>query len=154
MVIGDAFPRYTYSFRADAAYKGFDFNFFLQGVGKGNGYITGVGLHTFHADGSFPQEFHRDRWTPENTDASYPRFTFKDTRNSGRLSDYWLQNAAYLRLKNIQLGYTLPGEFNFQVSGYSNCGFMFRPKTCLPKPISTMLTIPKTLPTAVAYIRR
>ncbi|GEO05731.1 SusC/RagA family TonB-linked outer membrane protein [Adhaeribacter aerolatus] len=108
VVIGNAFPRYTYSFRADAAYKGFDLNIFLQGVGKGNGYITGVGLHTFHADGSFPQEFHRDRWTPENTDASYPRFTFKDTRNAGRLSDYWLQNAAYLRLKNIQLGYTLP----------------------------------------------
>jgi hypothetical protein len=80
-------------------------------VGKANGYVSGPGIHTFHVNGAFPQEVHRDRWTPENTDAWYPRFTYSDTRNSTmRLSDYWLQNAAYLRLKNIQLGYTIPQQ--------------------------------------------
>ncbi|MGV3588384.1 MAG: SusC/RagA family TonB-linked outer membrane protein [Adhaeribacter sp.] len=111
VVIGDAFPRYTYALRGDFGYKGFDFSFFLQGVGKANGYVSGPGIHTFHVNGAFPQEVHRDRWSPENTDAWYPRFTYSDTRNSTmRLSDYWLQNAAYLRLKNIQLGYTIPQQ--------------------------------------------
>ncbi len=110
-VIGDAFPRYTYSFRGNVAWKNFDFTVFVQGVGKGNGYISGIGIHTFQANGAFPQEVHRDHWTPENPDAWYPRFTYLDTRNSARMSSYWLQNAAYLRLKNIQLGYTLPAKW-------------------------------------------
>jgi TonB-linked SusC/RagA family outer membrane protein len=110
-VIGDAYPRYNYSFRLDAAYHNFDVSVFLQGVGMANGYITGVGLHAYNADAAFPQEVHLDRWTPQNTGGSYPRFVYKDTRNTGRLADYWLQDAAYLRVKNIQLGYTIPGNF-------------------------------------------
>ncbi len=111
-VIGDAFPRYTYSLRGNLGWKNFDFSFFVQGVGKGNGYVSSIGIHTFQAYGSYPQEVHRDHWTPENTDAWYPRFTYLDTRNTtARQSDYWLQNAAYLRLKNIQLGYTLPARW-------------------------------------------
>jgi len=111
-VIGDAFPRYTYSFRGQLGWKNIDFSFFIQGVGKGNGYVGSIGIHTFQAYGSYPQEVHRDRWTPENTDAWYPRFTYLDSRNTtARQSDYWLQNAAYLRLKNIQLGYTLPAKW-------------------------------------------
>lgn len=126
-VIGHDFPRYSYSLRGDLAYKGFDFNFFLQGVGKANGYLSGPGLHAFYTNGAFPQEIHRDRWTPENPGAWYPRFTYSDSRNStARLSDYWLQDAAYLRLKNVQLGYTLPAaltrkarmeKLRFYVSG-------------------------------------
>jgi len=108
-VIGDAFPHYTYSFRGNFGYKNFDFNFFLQGVGKANGYVTGVGIHPFYANGAYPQEVHRDHWTPDNPNAWYPRFTYLDNRNStARLSDYWLQNASYLRLKNVQLSYSLP----------------------------------------------
>ncbi|CAL1520795.1 TonB-dependent receptor [Chitinophaga sp. MM2321] len=108
-VIGDAFPRYTYSLRGNFGWKNIDFSFFLQGVGKGNGYISSIGIHTFQAYGSYPQEVHRDHWTPENPNAWYPRFTYLDTRNTtARMSDYWLQDAAYLRLKNIQIGYTLP----------------------------------------------
>ena len=108
-VIGNSFPRYTYSLRGNAGYKNFDFSFFLQGVGKADGYVTGVGIHPFYANGAYPQEVHRDHWTPDNPGAWYPRFTYLDNRNStARLSDYWLQDAKYLRVKNIQLSYTLP----------------------------------------------
>jgi TonB-linked SusC/RagA family outer membrane protein len=111
-VIGNAFPRYTYSLRGNLGWKNIDFSFFLQGVGKGNGYVGGIGIHAFQAYGSYPQEVHRDHWTPERTDAWYPRFTFLDTRNTtARQSDYWLQDAAYLRVKNIQIGYTLPSQW-------------------------------------------
>ncbi|MBA3674705.1 MAG: SusC/RagA family TonB-linked outer membrane protein, partial [Chitinophagaceae bacterium] len=108
-IIGDPFPRYTYGFRGDIDWKGFDFNFFLQGVGKASGYIKGPARHAYFNESSAPQTFHLDRWTPENPGASYPRFTYQLNHNQ-RLSTFWLENAAYTRLKNIQLGYTLPKE--------------------------------------------
>lgn len=106
-VIGSAIPRYTFGFKGDLAYKGFDFSFFLQGVGKSDGYITDASRHAFINDATNPQTIHLDRWTPENPNASYPRLAYGYSYNQ-RLSTYWLENAAYLRLKNIQIGYTLP----------------------------------------------
>lgn len=110
MVIGDAIPRYTYGFRGDVAWKGIDFNFFIQGVGKINGLLNGQARHAFINESTMPHESHLDRWTPENPDASYPRLVYNQNFNS-RLSTFWLQDASYLRLKNVQLGYTLPTDF-------------------------------------------
>jgi TonB-linked SusC/RagA family outer membrane protein len=106
-VIGNPFPRYSYSLRGNANWKGFDFAFFLQGVGKGNGYIFGSARQAFITQSTNPQKVHLDRWTPDNTGASQPRLTSQQSHNA-RLSTFWMENAAYLRLKNIQLGYTLP----------------------------------------------
>ncbi|MDQ3278934.1 MAG: SusC/RagA family TonB-linked outer membrane protein, partial [Bacteroidota bacterium] len=106
-IIGNPFPRYTYGFRGDLGWKGFDFNFFLQGVGKANGYIRGAARHAYINESANPQKVHLDRWTPENTDASYPRLTYQLSHNQ-RFSTFWLEDASYIRLKNIQLGYTLP----------------------------------------------
>lgn len=113
-VIGSHIPRYTYGFRGDLGWKGIDFSFFIQGVGKADGYIQGAGRHAFvSVSAPVPQEIHLDRWTPENTDASYPRLTYLQDHNT-RLSTFWLEDASYLRLKNIQLGYTLPSSFSGQ----------------------------------------
>lgn len=109
-VIGSHIPRYTFGFRGDFAYKNFDLNFFLQGVGKVNGLLTGTARHALTSESAIPQAVHLDRWTPENTDASYPRLTYQQSYNQ-RLSTYWLEDASYLRLKNIQFGYTLPESF-------------------------------------------
>lgn len=106
-VIGSHIPRYTYGLTANFAYKGFDFSFFLQGVGKADGLLTTSARHAFINDGSMPQRVHLDRWTPENPNATYPRLAYGFNYNQ-RLSTYWLEDASYFRLKNIQLGYTLP----------------------------------------------
>jgi TonB-linked SusC/RagA family outer membrane protein len=106
-IIGNPFPRYTYAFRADLGWKGFDFNFFLQGVGKADGYIKGSGRHAYVSESANPQKIHLDRWTPDNINAAYPRLTYQLAYNQ-RFSTMWLENAAYLRLKNVQVGYTLP----------------------------------------------
>lgn len=108
-ILGSDIPRYTYGFRGDLAWKGFDFSFFLQGVGKADGWLTGSARHPFINNSAMPQEAHLDRWTPENPEASYPRFVFNRNHNT-RLSSYWIENAAYLRLKNVQLGYSLPSR--------------------------------------------
>ena len=109
-VIGSHIPRYTYGFRGDMAWRGLDLSFFLQGVGDVDGYLYGSARHAFISESSFPQTVHLDRWTPENTDASYPRLSYQQNYNQ-RLSTYWLEDASYLRLKNVTLGYTLPPNF-------------------------------------------
>ncbi|MEZ2445675.1 TonB-dependent receptor [Chitinophaga sp. RCC_12] len=108
-VIGSAIPRYTYGFKGNIEYKGVDFSFFLQGVGKADGWITSAARHAFINDGSNPQPIHLDRWTPQNPGASYPRLAYGYSYNQ-RLSTFWLEDASYLRLKNIQVGYTLPAR--------------------------------------------
>jgi len=109
-ILGSDIPRYTYGFRGDLAYKGFDFSFFLQGVGKADGYLAGSARHAFIDNSAMPQEIHLDRWTPDNTDASYPRFVYLRTHNT-RMSSKWIEDASYLRLKNVQLGYTFPAPW-------------------------------------------
>ncbi len=107
-VIGDPIPRYNYSTNLSMSYKGIDFSLFLQGVGKVNGYLSGHGIIPFF-EGSTMQEEQKDSWRPDNTNAKYPRLAFNETNNIQN-SSYWLKNAAYLRVKNIQFGYTLPSS--------------------------------------------
>lgn len=112
-VIGNSTPRYEYGFRVGADYKGFDFSMFFQGVGQrkiwGNGVLAIPGFNS--ADGATPQTFAGDFWREDRTDAFYPRpynmSAVKETGNMQVQSRYLL-NMAYMRIKNITLGYTLP----------------------------------------------
>lgn len=114
-VIGSNIPRYTFGFRGDFGYQNFDLSFFLQGVGKADGLISGPGRHAFTDVASpVPQTLHLDRWTPDNPNGSYPRLAFLQGHNT-RLSTYWLEDASYLRLKNLQVGYTLPENLTSQL---------------------------------------
>lgn len=108
-VVGSSIPRYTYSFKGDMSYKGIDFSFLIQGVGKVDGYIYGPARHAFTDQSTYPQWFHADRYQASNpnSNASYPRFTYNQSYNQ-RFSTFWVEDASYLRLKNIQVGYTLP----------------------------------------------
>ncbi|MFZ4262803.1 SusC/RagA family TonB-linked outer membrane protein [Sphingobacterium sp. HJSM2_6] len=102
-------PRITYGFNLGFDYRGFDFNVFLQGS-AGNKLIYSD-LHytpTVRWGYQLNQEIVDGRWLEGKTDASYPRLLpYTNTRNTIN-SDFWLQNKAYLRVKNIQLGYTFP----------------------------------------------
>lgn len=114
--IGNSTPRYMTGINIDASYKGFDFTMFWQGVLKrdwwpGDNNMTFWGV----TDGewwstSFKEhlDYFRtsDNVLGENLNAYYPRPVF-NTKNNKSQTRY-LQNAAYMRLKNIQLGYTLP----------------------------------------------
>lgn len=109
VVFGDPYPRYTYSLRGFVNWNNFDFSFYFQGVGKVNGYLNDEARHPFINDYSVPKKAHLDRWTPNNTNASYPRMYYQPEHNI-IFSNYWLEDASYLRLRNIQLGYTLPKQ--------------------------------------------
>ncbi|MDD3078054.1 MAG: TonB-dependent receptor [Paludibacter sp.] len=114
LVLGSAFPRYTYSFKGDLGYKSLDLSFSLQGVGKADGYLTGSARHAFQDMAAYPQKIHLQRYNVEtnpDSNAPYPRLTYNVSFNQSTFSTFWLEDASYLRLKNIQLGYTLPQSF-------------------------------------------
>lgn len=112
-VIGNFTPRYEYGFRAGADFKGVDFNIFFQGIGKrevwGNGFLAIPGFQA--SDGAMPQAIAGDFWREDRTDAFYPAPYNMGGASSGlnmQVQSRYLLNMAYLRLKNITLGYTLP----------------------------------------------
>ncbi|MBO9732804.1 MAG: TonB-dependent receptor [Chitinophaga sp.] len=109
VILGNTIPRYTYGISLNARWKGFDLGVFLQGVGKVDGLIYGAGIMPFYVSsvGGTAQERFKDYWTPEHKDAAFPRLVFGGTNNQ-QISSFWMKSAAYLRLKNLQIGYTLP----------------------------------------------
>ncbi|MFC4672468.1 TonB-dependent receptor [Dysgonomonas termitidis] len=115
-VVGSSIPRYTFSLKGDIEYKGIDFSFLLQGVGKVDGYIYGPARHAFTDQSTYPQTFHQDRYQASNPNpnAKYPRFTYNQSYNQ-RFSTFWIEDASYLRMKNIQIGYTLPAKWTKHV---------------------------------------
>lgn len=126
--IGNSTPRFKFGISLDAEYKGFDFRMFLQGVGKRDLWLDGSYFWGATGGGNEWQSTgfveHWDFWRPENdplganTDAYYPRVAFNGGKNTNVQTRY-LQNGAYLRLKNIQLGYTLPVQW-IQKAGMSS----------------------------------
>lgn len=107
--IGNSFPRYEYSININLAYGIFDLNIFGQGVGSKENYISGTGAYPFYAADFIPSllAIHKDYWTPENPNASFPRLMPTIGINSTN-SSFWVKNSAYFRLKNVNLGAKLP----------------------------------------------
>ncbi len=111
-ILGNTIPRYTYGVNFNLGWKGIDFSLLLQGVGKQDGYLSGSAIEPFAAGGT-AYEYQKNRWTADNPDpnAVFPRLFFSGNNNY-QPSDWWMRSAAYLRVKNIQLGFTpsgLPG---------------------------------------------
>lgn len=105
--LGTTTPRYVFGLGLNADWKGFDFGILFSGVGKRNFYLNQEIMAPFSVTwGNFSYTMHNDYWTPENPNAALPRH-YAGTGHNYQISDHWLQNAAYIRVKNLQLGYTL-----------------------------------------------
>lgn len=104
---GTGIPKFEYSFNFGVDYKGFDATVFIQGVG-GNKIYDGNAFEMMGLDG--PRNFTANTlnaWTPSNTNTSVPRAVLGDPNQNNRASTRFLHNGNYLRLKTIQVGYTL-----------------------------------------------
>ena len=131
--IGNSLPRYRFGITLDANWKGFDFLIFMQGVGKrdfwdASPYSVGANTGMWQA-AAFKD--HLDYWRPAtdtnlgpNTNAYYPRPLFGQGSKNFQTSDRYLQTAAYMRIKNIQLGYTLPAAIASKI-GANRVRFYF-----------------------------
>jgi hypothetical protein len=105
--LGSETPRYLYGINLGLEWKGFDFSTFWQGVGYRKYIVHNQTLGPMVSTGRTPLTIHRDHWREDNQDAYFARLTGNMGFNY-HVTDRWLQNGAYLRLKNIQLGYTIP----------------------------------------------
>ncbi len=105
-VIGKNFPSWTGGLNVAVFYKDFDFSMLWQGAFDVDAYYTGEASYAFFNGGKVLKR-HLDRWTPTHHNASYPRLTRGDQTNF-TTSSFWLEDASYVRLKNISLGYNLP----------------------------------------------
>lgn len=119
-VIGNSEPRYAFGLNLMGEWNGFDLSMFFQGVGKRNFYPTYSSTTTDYEFYSYyatqwthlTPHMRDNHWTPERTDAFYPRLKPDIAATAGREmaveQTRYLQNAAYMRLKNLSLGYVLP----------------------------------------------
>lgn len=106
-MIGNPTPVWTTGFTASADYKAFDFSVFFQGA-FGNDVFNGISRRDLRYT-NLPQSS-LDRWTGEGTSTEVPRFTWVDTNNNNRISDLYIEDGSYVRVKNVQIGYNIPKE--------------------------------------------
>jgi TonB-linked SusC/RagA family outer membrane protein len=107
---GNDGPLITYGLNVSVAYKGFDFFALAQGTANRDFFLSGGSYYAFQANG-FGQAYEHNlgRWTPATAaTATYPRMTIGFNDNNYRYSSYWMRSGNYLRLKTVELGYSLP----------------------------------------------
>ncbi|MGV8139413.1 MAG: TonB-dependent receptor [Mangrovibacterium sp.] len=108
-ILGNPSPRFEYSLNMGAEWKRFDFTVFLQGVGKKEIYYSGYGARPFYIGRSIFRS-QLDNWTENNRDAQFPLLLIDGTGSNPNniISDFWVKSGAYMRVKNVVIGYNLP----------------------------------------------
>ena len=113
-VLGSQIPKYNFSFNLGCDYKGFDFSAMLQGVAGVNGLLNNYSGFAFYNLGSIQEWMWKGRFDPANPTRypEYPRLQILGNAAgvNGQLSDFWVLDASYLRVKNLQLGYSFSAE--------------------------------------------
>jgi len=126
-VIGCTTPKYYYGLNLTASYKGFYFSALLQGLGGYQRLIGSYMAYAFYNGGQIQRWQVDNRWTTDNPNkwAEYPRLETLNMNNTNlQTSDYWIRDASFLRLKNLQIGYTLPKSVVSMV-GLQNLSIFF-----------------------------
>ena len=112
--LGASLPKFTYGGNVSVNYKGFDLSLVFNGVGKHTRRYAGFQVRPFDQTfGNIPANVLGSYWSAENTPeqnlaAEYPRFSGRSEQNNYAVSNFWLYNGSYFRVKNITLGYSLP----------------------------------------------
>lgn len=102
-------PEIIFGINGGFQYKNFDFSFLFQGATNVNQYYSGEGAWPFFV-GSGALKANLDRWTPSNPNASEPRVLIDPTNMNHAESSFWMRDASYIRLKNVELAYNVPLE--------------------------------------------
>lgn len=112
---GGSLPEVIYGINGGLNFKGFEFNFLIQGAARSQQLLTQNAAWAFHNGGRVTEEW-LDRWTPGDTDASLPRLSLNTNGNNYLTSSFWVKDASYLRLKNVELAYTFKNRFLSKIS--------------------------------------
>ena len=103
-VIGQENPSWLYGASLNLGYAGFDLSAILQGVGDFQSYGNLEFYNPFSNNAGLGAQW-LDRWTPQNPNSNWPRLFLSNGPNVDRTNSYWVQNRAFMRLKNVQFGY-------------------------------------------------
>lgn len=110
--LGSTIPKFYYGFNASASFRGFDLSVFFQGVGDVKRYNSARALgEGMNSNGRNQWVTVLDAWTPTHTNTNMPRAVYQDPNGNTRVSSRFVENAAYLRLQTVQLGYNLPKKW-------------------------------------------
>jgi TonB-dependent starch-binding outer membrane protein SusC len=108
--IGSQVPGFYYGLNAGLDWKGFDVSLFFQGVGDVQKFnpsrANGEGMAAQNGPGQWATTL--NRWTPQNPSTTMPRAVINDPAANGRFSSRWVESAAFMRLRNVNIGYNLP----------------------------------------------
>ncbi|MFD2886713.1 SusC/RagA family TonB-linked outer membrane protein [Chitinophaga cymbidii] len=108
VVIGHpAFPQMIFGLTVNAGWKGFDLGMLWQGAAQSSFQLTNEASNPFFNGAKIFRE-QLDYWTPDNRNAKYPVILPSPSTNSQQVSSFWQKDGSYVRLKNIELGYTIP----------------------------------------------
>lgn len=127
-IVGNNRARYNYGINMNASYKGFDMSILFQGVGKRD-YIFDSNTNLYYGfRGNFWQGSYTaastDYWTPENPDAFFPKpYNTGEHKKNTQNQTHFMEDASYIRLKNLQIGYTLPSELLEKTGLFSSVRF-------------------------------
>ncbi|MDX1675090.1 MAG: TonB-dependent receptor, partial [Longimicrobiales bacterium] len=105
--MGSELPRYQFGLNMSASYGNFDASVFFQGVGKQDRYVI-LGLAEGPIWENYTTEWHLDYWTPDNPDARVPAPYLYQNQSTANPNSWWVLDAKYVKLRNLQVGYTLP----------------------------------------------
>jgi TonB-linked SusC/RagA family outer membrane protein len=111
VAIGDPYvPEVIYGFGASMGYKGIDFSFFFQGAAKSSFFIDPNNVAPFVNERNALRVVTDNNWTENNPDpyAFWPRLSTEVVENNNHNSTWWLRDGSFIRLKNVEMGYTLP----------------------------------------------
>ena len=107
-IIGNQMPKWTGGFNFSVGYKNFELSGLLQGAFDAKRYYNGESSYAFFNSASCLNK-HWDRWSEENPNGNFPRLSLQSQTNN-QMSTFWLQDASYVRMKNLTLAYTLPSD--------------------------------------------
>ena len=110
-------PEIVYGFGASLGYKNIDFSFFFQGSGRSSFYISPGSIAPFVNNQALLEMIAADYWSEDNNNvnAFWPRLSTYALSNNNQQSTHWLRNGAFLRLKTVEMGYTLPKKWTNKI---------------------------------------
>ncbi|WP_316814185.1 TonB-dependent receptor [Pedobacter heparinus] len=111
VIIGNNIPNFYYGFGGEIGYKGFNLNFLFQGVSNVDRYYQNLWYTSGIRYRRAINAKFLEAWTPENQNTTVPRVTTDGNADNTIASSYWVQDASFLRLKNIQLSYSIPAKW-------------------------------------------
>jgi hypothetical protein len=119
--LGKTIPTYYYGINMGAGFRNFDLSLLFQGIGDVQQYNhSRASLEQMNSRGVNQSVTTKDRWTPTNPSTTMPRAAFEDPARNNRFSSRFVEDAGFLRLRNVQLGYNIPAGLKSRLGFVDN----------------------------------